>query len=134
MIYAVDRVNADPTILPNIRLGGLGIDDCSSPILGQAFLAQLQRGNLNVMDSAGNVLDPRTIEAYTAAYSSPLTIPLAGAMNELKRPMVGYRARGSELDDSVMYPYYISAVPSLQEEIKAIVLMLKKLDWMFVQV
>ncbi|GFR90175.1 metabotropic glutamate receptor 7 [Elysia marginata] len=40
MIYAVDQVNSDPNVLPNVHLGGLGIDDCSSPILGQAFLAQ----------------------------------------------------------------------------------------------
>ena len=95
---------------------------------------QLHRGDLMIKDMAGNTLDPLTIEAYTAAYTSPLTIPLADAMNHLKRPMVGYRAGGSELDNSMMYPYYVSALPSLQEEIKAIILMLKKFNWMHVQV
>ena len=41
MVYAINRVNSDSSILPNVRLGGLGIDDCSSPILSQAFLAQV---------------------------------------------------------------------------------------------
>ncbi|KAK3802485.1 hypothetical protein RRG08_043316 [Elysia crispata] len=134
MIYAVEQVNSNNNILHNIRLGGLGIDDCSSSILGQAFLAQLHRGDLMIKDMAGNTLDPLTIEAYTAAYTSPVTTPLADAMNHLNRPMVGYRAGGSELDNSMMYPYYVSALPSLQEEIKAIILMLKKFNWMHVQV
>ncbi|GFS13478.1 metabotropic glutamate receptor 3, partial [Elysia marginata] len=134
MIYAVDRVNSDPNVLPNVRLGGLGIDDCSSPILGQAFLAQLERGNIMVKDQAGVELDPRTIEAYTAAHTTPLTIPLASAMNQLKRPLVGYRAGGAELDDTMKYPYYIHAMPCEEEEIKAIILMLKRFNWMYVQI
>lgn len=41
MIYAVGRVNQDSSILSSITLGGLGLDDCNSTILGEAFLAQV---------------------------------------------------------------------------------------------
>ncbi|CAG5123321.1 unnamed protein product, partial [Candidula unifasciata] len=134
MIYAVKRVNADNTILNNVMLGGLGMDDCSSTVLGQALLSQVQRGNLKIVDKSGNELNPRKIEAYSAAHTTQLTLPLAEAMNMLMRPMVGYRAGGSQLDDRSRYPYYLRAVPGHQDEIKAIIQLLKKRNWMFVQV
>lgn len=133
MIYAVNQINNDPSILPNLKLGGLGFDDCSSSALSQSFLAQVQRGNIVIKSSGGEELDPRTVEAYTAAYSSPLTLPLAEAMNMLMRPMVGYRAGSSELDDDRRYPYYIRALPGIYEEIKAMILLLKQWNWMYVQ-
>ncbi|XP_059178375.1 uncharacterized protein LOC131957655 [Physella acuta] len=133
MIYAIRQANANVTYSGKFKFGGLGMDDCSSSDLGQTYIAQVQRGNLKITDTTGNVLDPRTIEAYTAAHTTQLTLPLAEAMNMLLRPMVGYRAGGSELDDKSRYPYYLQAGPSTRDEIKAIIMMLKKLKWMYVQ-
>ena len=31
MLYALDEINADPTILPNISLGAMILDTCSNP-------------------------------------------------------------------------------------------------------
>ncbi|CAL1533763.1 unnamed protein product [Lymnaea stagnalis] len=132
MIYAIRKANNAGVL--KLKLGGLGMDDCSSTELGQTFLSQVQRGNLKITDSTGRVLDPRTIEAYSAAYTTPLTLPLAEAMNMLMKPMVGYRAIGAELDDKSRYPYYIRALPGNRDEIKAIIMLLKKLNWMYVQV
>lgn len=132
MIYAISKANS-PNIL-KLKLGGLGMDDCSSTELGQTFLSQVQRGNLQITDSTGKVLDPRTIEAYSAAHNTPLTLPLAEAMNMLMKPMVGYRAIGAELDDKSRYPYYVRALPGNRDEIKAIIMLLKKLNWLYVQV
>ncbi|BFZ18685.1 hypothetical protein BsWGS_21724 [Bradybaena similaris] len=134
MIYAIRKVNLDSTILNNVNLGGLGMDDCSSTVLGQAFLSQVQRGNLKIVDISGSELNPRKIEAYSAAHTTQLTLPLAEAMNSLMRPMVGYRAGGSKLDDRSSYPYYIRAVPGHQDEMRAIVELLRNKMWMFVQV
>lgn len=87
-----------------------------------------------ITDTSGATLDPRTIEAYSAAYDTPLTLPLAEAMNLLMKPMVGYRAGGSELDDKSKYPYYINAYPGNVDEIKSLILLLKNQKWMYVQV
>ena len=51
-----------------------------------------------VQDASGAKLDPRRVEAYTGAYSDPLTIPLAGLMDLFMQPMVGYRATSAKLD------------------------------------
>ncbi|XP_055862816.1 uncharacterized protein LOC106050493 [Biomphalaria glabrata] len=134
MIYAVKKANDDASILRSVKLGGLGMDDCSNVDLSQTILAQVQRGNLLITDTSGATLDPRTIEAYSAAYDTPLTLPLAEAMNLLMKPMVGYRAGGSELDDKSKYPYYINAYPGNVDEIKSLILLLKNQKWMYVQV
>lgn len=86
------------------------------------------------MDISGSELNPRKIEAYSAAHTTQLTLPLAEAMNTLMRPMVGYRAGGSKLDDRSSYPYYIRAIPSHEDEMRAIVELLRYKGWMFVQV
>ena len=31
MLYALDEINADPSILPNISLGAVVLDTCSNP-------------------------------------------------------------------------------------------------------
>jgi metabotropic glutamate receptor 6/7/8 len=31
MLYALDQINADPDLLPNINLGALILDTCSNP-------------------------------------------------------------------------------------------------------
>ena len=79
-------------------------------------------------------MDPRLIEAYTAAYDSTLTLPFAEAMNLLMKPIVGYRAGSTALDDNEKYPYYVRAIPGVAEEMMAVVLLLKQWKWSFIQV
>lgn len=104
-----------------------------SDLIFHGSFLQIQRGNLQIVDAAGSELNPRKIEAYSAAYTTSLTLPLAEAMNILMKPMVGYRAGGSELDNRFKYPYYIRALPGIYEEMRAIVLFLKKMNWNYVQ-
>ncbi|XP_076434694.1 uncharacterized protein LOC143274691 [Babylonia areolata] len=131
MIYAVKQVNLDPSVLPGVTVGGLGIDDCMDSDLSTNFLTQVQTGQYTVRDDSGSSLDPWRVEAYTAAYNTPLSIPLAYLMNIFQKPMVGYRAASSYLD---RYKYYLKTVPSLQDEFRAIIMLMKSVHWNYTQV
>lgn len=45
MIYAVKKANDDASILRSVKLGGLGMDDCSNVDLSQTILAQVSINN-----------------------------------------------------------------------------------------
>ncbi|KAL8604641.1 hypothetical protein ACOMHN_013421 [Nucella lapillus] len=131
MIYAVKKVNADLSLLRGVTLGGLGIDDCMDSDLSSSFIVQVQKGQYAVQDRSGSRLDPRRVEAYTAAYSNPLTLPLAQLMDTLTQPMVGYRATSALLD---RYKYYLKTVPSMEDEFRAIIMIMKQHGWMYTQI
>ncbi|KAK7087416.1 hypothetical protein V1264_021473 [Littorina saxatilis] len=131
MIYAVKRVNMD-NILQGVQLGGLGIDDCMDSELSSNFIMQVQQGMLKVRNGSGTELDPRTVEAYTAAYNTPLTLPLAGLMDDIfMQPMVGYRASSSKLDK---FNYYLKTIPGIEQEFRAIIMIMKNYGWHYTQV
>lgn len=63
MIFAIDEINANNNILPGIKLGGLGIDDCSNPAFAPAFITQV-RHTLNPFKKTGPVYHPGLLGNY----------------------------------------------------------------------
>lgn len=131
MLYAIQQVNSKG-ILKNVRLGGLGFDDCMSPVLGKLLVTEVHQHRRTIVDSSKNdILNPNTIDAYMGAEDLFNTLPLASLMNDLKRPLLGYFASSTKLQE---YPYYRYVFPSSYYTLKAVVLMLKRLGWNYVQV
>ena len=44
MLYALDEINADPSILPNISLGAVVLDTCSNPSYALEQAMEFVRG------------------------------------------------------------------------------------------
>lgn len=131
MLYAIQQVNSKG-ILKNVRLGGLGFDDCMSPVLGKLLVTEVHQRRRTIVDaSKNNTLNPNTIDAYMGAEALFNTLPLASLMNDLERPLLGYFASSTKLKE---YPYYRYIFPSSYYTLKAVVLMLKRLGWNYVQV
>lgn len=131
MLYAIQQVNSKG-ILKNVRLGGLGFDDCMSSVLGKLLVTEVHQHRRTIVDSSKNdILNPNTIDAYMGAEDLFNTLPLASLMNDLKRPLLGYFASSTKLQE---YPYYRYVFPSSYYTLKAVVLMLKRLGWNYVQV
>lgn len=131
MLYAIQQVNSKG-ILKNVRLGGLGFDDCMSPVLGKLLVTEVHQHRRTIVDSSKNdILNPNTIDAYMGAEDLFNTLPLGSLMNDLKRPLLGYFASSTKLQE---YPYYRYVFPSSYYTLKAVVLMLKRLGWNYVQV
>lgn len=131
MLYAIQQVNSKG-ILKNVRLGGLGFDDCMSPVLGKLLVTEVHQHRRTIVDSSKNdILNPNTIDAYMGAEDLFNTLPLASLMNDLKRPLLGYFASSTKLQE---YQYYRYVFPSSYYTLKAVVLMLKRLGWNYVQV
>lgn len=131
MLYAIQQVNSKG-ILKNVRLGGLGFDDCMSPVLGKLLVTEVHQHRRTIVDSSKNdILNPNTIDAYMGAEDLFNTLPLGSLMNDLKRPLLGYFASSTKLQE---YQYYRYVFPSSYYTLKAVVLMLKRLGWNYVQV
>ncbi|KAL5017700.1 hypothetical protein ScPMuIL_005218, partial [Solemya velum] len=138
-VYALNRVNDDwrntRNMLSGVKIGGLVFDDCRSSILGTHLISEVQRNaRMPPISDNGVPLNARTVESYVAAHTSELTIPLAELMNELRRPMVGYAATSTELSNKDRFPYFLRTLYGNDVSMRAIVLLLKKMDWNFIQV
>ena len=135
MFYAINQVNtnikATRGILRGVTLGGLAFDDCMDKSLGSHFVTEVARSARSITDQSGNMLDPNTVESYMAAHTSDLTFPIADLMDYIKRPLIGYAATSSDLNDKHYYRYMRLGNHYL---LKALVLMVKRLGWNYIQV
>lgn len=130
MLYAIQQTN-NRGILNNVMLGGLGFDDCMSPVLGKLQVSEVHQHTRTITDSSNKALNPNTIDMYMGSSYYSTTVPLASLMNDIMRPLLGYYSSSAKLGD---YPFYRYIFPSNYYILKAVVLMLKKLGWNYVQV
>ena len=50
LIYAINSVNTDNSVLRNVVLGGLGLDDCSSTILARSAISQVKQNPSSLVE------------------------------------------------------------------------------------
>nr|XP_020137893.1 metabotropic glutamate receptor 6 isoform X5 [Microcebus murinus] len=102
MLYALDRVNADPALLPGVRLGARLLDTCSRDTyaLEQAlsFVQALIRGR--------------------------------GDGDEI--PQISYASTAPELSDSTRYDFFSRVVPPDSYQAQAMVDIVRALGWNYV--
>ena len=89
--YALSQVNSKKgqfaNILPDVKLGGIGIDACDSEIRGSYLVSNINNG-MTTLARDGIVIDPAKIDAYIGSYGSRASIYLARVLTDLKIPQV----------------------------------------------
>lgn len=127
--WTIRQVNSQ-NILKGVTLGGLVIDDCFSILKSLHEVTAIQRREMEVKDSNGNVLDPDTVDGYHGGFQTSLVLPVAELMKEIKRPQIAINPTSTEGKN---YPYLIYTLYGVDKLVQAYVLMLKKVGWHHVQ-
>ncbi|GFO19837.1 metabotropic glutamate receptor 3 [Plakobranchus ocellatus] len=135
--YALNQVNGKEgqfaNILPGVRLGGIGIDACSSKIRGGYLVGNINNG-YTTLARDGVVIAPAEIDAYIGSYESRSSIYLAEILNDLEIPQISYAAGNPDLSDDRYYPFFYRTVPSDNNMVQAILKFLDMEDIRYVQV
>ncbi|XP_030600105.1 extracellular calcium-sensing receptor-like [Archocentrus centrarchus] len=129
MGFAVDEINRNSNLLPNVTLGYTLYDSCLE--LGIGFRAALslasgQEKQIILDDAcAGN---PPVI-GIVGDSSSTNSIAISDVLGLYRLPMVSYYATCSCLSDRQKYPSFFRTIPSDAFQVRAMIQILKHFGW-----
>ncbi|KAM9481454.1 extracellular calcium-sensing receptor-like [Clarias gariepinus] len=130
MVFAVDEINQEDDLLPNISLGYIILDSCSSP-------TNVLRAALTLMSTSEQNFSqchPPPILALIAESGSTQSLVVAGAVGPFKVPLVSYFSTCACLSDKAKYPTFFRTIPSDYYQAKALAFLVQQNGWAWIGV
>ncbi|CAG5984105.1 unnamed protein product, partial [Menidia menidia] len=140
MLYALDQINSDPDLLPNITLGARILDTCSRDTyaLEQSLTfvqALIQKDNSGVRCSNGEppiIPKPERVVGVIGASGSSVSIMVANVLRLFSIPQISYASTAPELSDKSRYEFFSRVVPPDSYQAQAMVDIVKAMGWNYV--
>ncbi|XP_052438877.1 extracellular calcium-sensing receptor-like [Carassius gibelio] len=131
MAFAIDEINKNPNLLPNITLGYHLYDNCV--MLGMAFRAafSLVSGTEESFSNLNCTGPPPVIGIVGDSNSTP-SIAISSVLGLFRVPIVSYLATCSCLSNREKYPSFFRTVPSDAFQVRAMIKILKHFGWTWV--
>ena len=136
MLYALDLINDNDTLLPNIRLGFDIRDTCTSENLGLDEALDLTlTGELDSctgsLEAAGsNYSVPSTI-VIGAAFSA-VSVPVATLLRLFRVPQISYSSTSARLNNRDRYTYFYRAISADNLQAEAMIDICLRFNWTYV--
>ena len=129
MLYAIDAINSDPDLLPNITLGYDIRDTCQSEKIGLDESADMVLANDSetCYYNSGNSLP--AVMAVVGPLESHVSIPIASFFRILQMPQVSYASSSSKLDNRNNYRYFYRTYPPSNSLVQAVVDIIMHYKW-----
>uniref|UniRef100_A0A1A7XI12 Glutamate receptor, metabotropic 4 n=1 Tax=Iconisemion striatum TaxID=60296 RepID=A0A1A7XI12_9TELE len=140
MLFALDRINNDNHLLPNITLGARILDTCSrdTHALEQSLTfvqALIEKDGTDVKCLGGGapiITKPERVVGVIGASSSSVSIMVANILRLFKIPQVSYASTAPELSDNTRYDFFSRVVPPDTYQAQAMVDIVKHMRWNYV--
>ncbi|KAM8809779.1 metabotropic glutamate receptor 1 [Eudromia elegans] len=146
MFHTLDKINADPVLLPNITLGSEIRDSCwhSSVALEQS-IEFIRDSLISIRDDREGgsrcVSDPQAqppgrakkpIAGVIGPGSSSVAIQVQNLLQLFDIPQIAYSATSIDLSDKTLYKYFLRVVPSDTLQARAMLDIVKRYNWTYV--
>ncbi|XP_071333620.1 glutamate receptor, metabotropic 6a [Trachinotus anak] len=140
MLYALDQINSDPELLPNITLGARILDTCSRDTyaLEQSLTfvqALIQKDTSDIRCSNGEppvIRKPERVVGVIGASASSVSIMVANILRLFEIPQVSYASTAPELSDNNRYDFFSRVVPPDSYQAQTMLDIVKALGWNYV--
>ncbi|XP_056612387.1 metabotropic glutamate receptor 5b [Triplophysa dalaica] len=148
MMHTLDRINADPRILPNVTLGCEIRDSCWHSAVALEQSIEFIRDSLVAADDAEEAgggggtrcADPgatpmkgkKPIVGLIGPGSSSVAIQVQNLLQLFNIPQIAYSATSMDLSDKSLYKYFMRVVPSDAQQARAMVDIVKRYNWTYV--
>ncbi|XP_013778093.1 metabotropic glutamate receptor 8-like [Limulus polyphemus] len=141
MLYALDNINRDAHLLPNITLGTFILDTCSldthaleqSMEFVKASLTPLDDSQYRCEDGRKPLWNPqKPVVGVIGAASSSVSVMVANILRLFKIPQISYASTSTELSDKTRFDYFSRVVPPDNLQAQAMVDIINKLGWNYV--
>uniref|UniRef100_A0A8C7JNY6 Olfactory receptor C family, q5 n=1 Tax=Oncorhynchus kisutch TaxID=8019 RepID=A0A8C7JNY6_ONCKI len=132
MAFAVDEINRNPDLLPNITLGYQLYDNCLK--LGVSFRAAMSLASGTeeefLLDDTCSGTPP--VLGIVGDPGSTHSIAISSVLGLFRVPMVSHYATCSCLSDRGKYPSFFRTIPSDSFQVRAMIQILRRLGWTWV--
>ncbi|XP_077050158.1 extracellular calcium-sensing receptor-like isoform X1 [Siphateles boraxobius] len=131
MVFAINEINNNPNLLPNITLGYQIYDNCLR--LGVAFrgATALISGTEETVSDL-NCKGPPPVIGIIGDPGSTHSIAISSVLGLFRLPMVSYYATCSCLSDRKKYPSFFRTIPSDAFQVWAMIQILRHFGWTWV--
>jgi len=127
MVFAIKRINADNSILPNFTLGFDIRDTC----VNQEIALQHSLDFLNV-DVGEHTVQKKGITGVVGAASSQVSIYVANLLRLFNIPQISYASTAGVLSDKTRYEYFLRTVPPDSLQAQAMANLVYHHNWTYV--
>ncbi|XP_074496894.1 extracellular calcium-sensing receptor-like [Sebastes fasciatus] len=127
MIFAIEEINKDPALLPNISLGYRILNSCASPTNTLRAALTLASGPEEMELNC-----PPAISALIAESGSSQSLAVAGTLGPFQVPIVSYFSTCACLSDRAKYPTFFRTIPSDYFQAKALASLVKRFGWQWI--
>ncbi|XP_076598146.1 metabotropic glutamate receptor 7-like [Chaetodon auriga] len=140
MMYALDQINQDEQLLPNITLGARVLDTCSRDTyaLEQSLTfvqALITKDTSDVRCTNGEppvFVKPEKVVGVIGASASSVSIMVANILRLFQIPQISYASTAPELSDDRRYDFFSRVVPPDSFQAQAMVDIIRALGWTYV--
>ncbi|XP_029571784.1 extracellular calcium-sensing receptor-like [Salmo trutta] len=132
MAFAVDEINRNPDLLPNIKLGYQLYDNCQKLGVSLRAAMSLASGTEKefLLDETCSGSPP--VLGIVGDPGSTHSIAISSVLGLFRVPMVSHYATCSCLSDRSKYPSFFRTIPSDSFQVRAMIQILHRLGWTWV--
>ncbi|XP_045929944.1 extracellular calcium-sensing receptor-like [Micropterus dolomieu] len=137
MIFAIEEINRDGKLLPNITLGYRIYDSCSTPHQALKAVIELmgsEKGSGVEGETQSKVTCHGTIPAVIGDGGSTQSLVVARFLGVFHVPQVSYFSSCACLSDKKEFPAFLRTMPSDLFQVDALVQLVKHFGWTWVGV
>ncbi|XP_077137313.1 vomeronasal type-2 receptor 26-like [Ranitomeya variabilis] len=132
-MFAIDEINKNPYILPNVTLGYHVTDSCNNKNKAIENVLQILSGPGDIVPNYSCLSNGKLV-GVVGDQSSKTSLEIIEHLNIYGFTQISYGATNPVLSNKQMYPSYFQTLPSDQTQYLAIVKLLKHFDWTWIGV
>ena len=139
MLFTIDRINNDTSLLPNLTIGYDVRDTCSKETTAVTEALDIVLG-FDAVDTSTQRLPARNATAHLSGIVGPaassLSIPTATLLGlpPFQLPLVSYASSNVALSNKDLYEYFLRTIPSDSFQANAMVDLVSYFGWEYVSV
>ncbi|XP_032365438.1 extracellular calcium-sensing receptor-like [Etheostoma spectabile] len=129
MAFAIDEINKNSNLLPNVTLGYSLYDNCATLVIGLSAALSLASGREEQFLLQENCLGTPPVLGIVGDSFSTFSIATSDVIGLFKLPIVSYFATCSCLSDRQRFPSFFRTIPSDAFQVRAMIQILKRFGW-----
>uniref|UniRef100_A0A8D0AQT3 Extracellular calcium-sensing receptor-like n=1 Tax=Sander lucioperca TaxID=283035 RepID=A0A8D0AQT3_SANLU len=129
MAFAIDEINKNSNLLPNVTLGYSLYDNCATLVIGLSAALSLASGQEEQFLPQENCLGTPPVLGIVGDSFSTFSIATSDVIGLFKLPIVSYFATCSCLSDRRRFPSFFRTIPSDAFQVRAMIQILKRFGW-----
>ncbi|KAM7399197.1 hypothetical protein PAMP_018483 [Pampus punctatissimus] len=129
MAFAIEEINSNSNLLPNVTLGYSLYDNCATLVIGFSAALSLASGREEQFLLQETCLGTPPVLGIVGDSFSTFSIATSDVIGLFKLPIVSYFATCSCLSDRKRFPSFFRTIPSDAFQVRAMIQILKRFGW-----